>query len=110
MKKRFQLTVVSHFFPRFFCERTFSLKTVVKLILPDLPSQNGSTYCERDLSYFNSYAKDCDSRHPDRSFISFTFFACAKKVTKKAQPILMRDIYSLDNSLAQTLRRQTYLI
>jgi len=44
------------------------------------------------------------------SFISFTFFACAKKVTKKAQPILMRDISSLDHSLGQNRRRQTNLI
>jgi hypothetical protein len=27
--------------------------------------------------------------------VPFTFFACAKKVTKKAQPILMRDFSSL---------------
>jgi len=27
--------------------------------------------------------------------VPFTFFACAKNVTKKAQPILMRDFSSL---------------
>jgi len=36
-----------------------------------------------------------------------TFFACAKKVTKKAQPILMRRQLSADHFLGQNRRLET---
>jgi hypothetical protein len=39
----------------------------------------------------------------------FTFFACAKKVTKKAQPILMRDVSSVELFLRQNRRPEPEL-
>jgi len=36
-----------------------------------------------------------------------TFFACAKKVTKKAQPISMRNISSVENFLGRNRRLET---
>ena len=41
----------SFFRKGFFCKRTFSLKTFAKLILSDLPSQSGPTYCGSILMF-----------------------------------------------------------